>query len=43
MAFGNEPNTIVVISTLGNYFLAKFNPETGGECEKIDSKNIFDE
>ena len=41
VAFGPENNSIIVISTEGSYYLAKFNPNVAGDCEKILTKNLF--
>ncbi|XXQ36555.1 WD domain, G-beta repeat [Plasmodiophora brassicae] len=32
VAFGTEPNTIIVVSTQGMAYKAKFNPDVPGEC-----------
>ncbi len=34
VAFGAEPNSIVVVSFEGNYYQADFDPINGGECIK---------
>ena len=39
-AFGPD-NTLIVVSSDGNYYQASFDPKTGGECMKIQEKNIF--
>ena len=39
-AFGPD-NSLIVVSSEGNYYQASFDPKTGGECMKIQEKNIF--
>ena len=38
--FGQD-NTIIVVSNEGKYYKASFDPKTGGECKKLEEKNIF--
>ena len=38
--FGPD-NSIIVVSNDGKYYQATFDPKTGGECTKIQEKNIF--
>jgi hypothetical protein len=35
------PNTIVAVSTQGNYYMAKFNPEKGGDCVKLKEVKVL--
>ena len=37
-----EESTIIVISTDGNYYKAKFDPLKGGDCVLQNSKKILD-
>lgn len=39
-AFGPD-NSIIVISSDGKYYQAKFEPKTGGECQKLQEQDIF--
>lgn len=39
-AFGPD-NTIIVVSNDGKYYQASFDPKNGGECTKIQEKDIF--
>lgn len=41
MAFGPEPNSIIVISYEGKYYKANFDPINGGECSKEEEKVII--
>jgi hypothetical protein len=34
VAFGPEPNSIIVVSYDGNYYMATFDPNEGGDCLK---------
>ena len=38
--FGPD-NSIIVVSNEGKYYQATFDPKVGGECKKIQEKNIF--
>ena len=40
LGFGND-NTLVVITKDGKYYKAAYDPKKGGECCKIEEKNIF--
>ena len=40
-SFGPD-NSIIVISSEGKYYQAGFDPKNGGECTKIQEKNIFE-
>ena len=40
LGFGSE-NTFVVITMDGKYYKAAYNPKRGGDCCKIEEKNIF--
>ncbi|MCQ2818257.1 MAG: hypothetical protein MJ252_13400 [archaeon] len=39
-AFGPD-NSLIVVSSEGNYYQATFDPKIGGECMKTQEKNIF--
>jgi len=39
-AFGQD-NSLIVISTEGNYYLAELDVKNGGECKKKAEKNVF--
>lgn len=41
VAFGPEPNSLIVISYEGKYYKANFDPVNGGECTKTEEKNIM--
>ena len=40
LGFGND-NTFVVLTMDGKYYKAAYDPKKGGECCKIEEKNIF--
>lgn len=40
IGFGND-NTFVVITMDGKYYKATYDPKRGGECFKLEEKNIF--
>ena len=40
LSFGND-NTFVVITTFGRYYKAAYDPKNGGECCKIEEKDIL--
>ena len=40
IGFGSE-NTFFVITMEGTYYKAAYNPKKGGDCVKIDEKNIL--
>lgn len=39
-AFGKEDNTLVVLNADGCYYLASFDPESGGDCVLVDQQQI---
>lgn len=39
-AFGPD-NSIIAVSSEGKYYQALFDPKNGGECQKVQEKNIF--
>jgi len=41
-AFPREPNTLTVLNSEGNYYLASFNPESGGDCVKLEQQQIVE-
>lgn len=43
VAFGPEPNSIIVIAYEGNYYKANFDPVNGGECIKEYEDRILKE
>ena len=42
LGFGSE-NTFVVITMDGKYYKAAYNPKRGGDCSKIEEKNILND
>lgn len=40
LGFGND-NTFVVITLDGKYYKVAYDPKNGGDCQKIDEKNIL--
>lgn len=43
VAFGPDPNSVIVVSYSGIYFKAIFDPLKGGECKIIETFNILEE
>ena len=41
IGFGVDPNTIIVVTYEGNYYVANFDPINGGDCLKQQKIKFF--
>ena len=41
VAFGSDETTIVVVSSDGTFYKAKFNPQNGGDCQKLKDERFL--
>lgn len=41
VAFGSDETTIVVVSSDGTFYKAKFDPQNGGDCQKLKDEQFL--